>query len=103
MRNTVLTETGPLAPGVDIVLVHHGGGRTEARGIVARLPQSPAEVLSAYSDSGLCAWAPTPSRPDGVEFVEIVKTGARHRVIHAELLRSPVNDLTRYMLQEAAA
>lgn len=99
----IVAETGPLSAGVDIVLVHHGGGRSDARGVVARLPQSPAEVTSAYSDSGLCAWTPTPSRPDDVAFVEIVKTGERHRVIHAERKRSAVNDLTRYMLQEASA
>lgn len=96
----IVAETGPLSRGVDVVLHHHGGGQSDARGVVARLPQSAGEVVTAYSDSGLCAWTPTPARPEGVAFVEIVKTSARHRVIHAEQRKSPRTDLTRYMLQD---
>ena len=74
--------------------------------MVARLPQSTGEVLSAFSDSGLCAWTPTPMREGDVRFVGVVASRHRHRVIHADretgaLHGGVARDTTRYMVQDA--
>ena len=106
MPNEVLAETGPLAPGTELQLIYDGGGVTDTRGVVSRLPQSAGEVVASFGDSGLCAWTPTPAREDRVEYVGIVESLHRHRVIHADRVTGALHggidrDTTRYMIQDA--
>ena len=101
--NEVLSDRSYGSAGEDLVLELFGGGEHEARGVVARLPQSPGQVTGSFSKSGWQCWIPTPARADEIEAVRMAD-GTRRRVIHQELIgddNSPSGRSTmRLSLQE---
>ena len=103
--NEVLADRGYLSPGEDLVLELFGGGEHEARGVVARLKQSPGQVTGSFSKSGWQCWIPLPARHDEIEAVRR-ENGETRRVIHQEVIggpRSPSGRTTlRLSLSETA-
>ena len=74
MANEVLSDRSYGGAGAALVLELRGGGEHETRGVVARLRQSPGQVVSSFSKSGWQCWIPLPARHDEIEAVQ---TGER--------------------------
>ena len=83
--NEVLSDRSYGSASEDLILELFGGGTHEARGRVARLPQSAGQVTGAFSKSGWQAWIPTPPRYEEIEAVTM-ENGETRRVIHQEII-----------------
>ena len=87
---------------VSITLVHYDGTETPTRGRYARLPQSEAQLVGAFSTSGPCAWVPTPANASGVS--HLIFEGRAWRVLDEEIVGDVhvawMGASTRYQLVE---
>lgn len=100
--NEVLAFSGYGSTSEDLILQLFGGGTHEARGVVARLPQTGAQVTGAFSKSGWQAWIPTPARHDEIEAVTMA-SGETRRVIFQEIIGGPYSPSGRSTLRLSLA
>ena len=80
-----------------VVLIAHDGARTDTAGRLSRLPESPSQLASAFSRSGVNLFTQPVADPAAVAYVEI--GGMTHFVIDRETTTGPLLGSTRFQLR----
>ena len=81
---SLISESGDFSLSHAVDLDHYGGARSETRALIQELPQSGAQLKSAFSDSGWTAWTLIEPGSPPVEFLTESDTGRRWRVLFQE-------------------
>ena len=83
MAHEVLENTSPAdSTASELTLTYHDGTTATARGVLARLPESPADVVAAWSRGGTWAFVDDPGDDRSPAF--LTQGNRRYRVIYSE-------------------
>ena len=79
----VLANTNPAdATAIELTLTYHDGTAATVRGVLARLPETPADVVAAWSRGGTWAFVDDPGDDRDPAF--LARGNQRFRVIYSE-------------------